>query len=105
VAAHPFPNWAKGWQNEGTLMSNALRPFSIAVAAAVLLMQAPYAHAQYSNSPPPKPGPSEKEKAKALDKRASAKEIDEAYKETLGKIPDVKQKVDPWAGIRTAPQK
>ena len=29
----------------------ALRPFSIAVVAAVLLMQAPYAHAQHSSAP------------------------------------------------------
>ena len=86
-------------------MSNALRPFSIAVAAAALLLQAPYAHAQYSDSPPTKQSPSEKEKAKTQDKRASEKEIDEAYKATLSKIPDTKQKVDPWASIRTAPQK
>ena len=44
----------------------ALRPFSIAVVAAVLLMQAPYAHAQHSSAPA---GPSEKEKAKAQEKR------------------------------------
>ena len=29
----------------------ALRPFLIAVVAAVLLMQAPYAHAQHSSAP------------------------------------------------------
>ena len=85
-------------------MSNALYPFSIAVVAAVLLMQAPYAHAQHS-SPGSKPSPNEQEKDKKLDKRASQKEIDEAYKETIGRIPEVKQKADPWAGIRTAPQK
>jgi hypothetical protein len=51
-------------------------------------------------------GPSEKEKAKAQEKRAFEKDTDEAYKATLGKIPDAKQqKVDPWGSMRTAPQK
>ena len=81
----------------------ALRPFSVAVVAAVLLMQTPYAHAQHSSPPA---GPSEKEKAKAQEKRASEKDIDEAYKSTLRQIPDAKQqKVDPWGSMRTAPQK
>jgi hypothetical protein len=48
---------------------------------------------------------SEKEKAKMQEKRASEKEIDEAYKSTLKKIPEAKQSVDPWASMRTAPQK
>ena len=78
-------------------------PLSIAVVAAVLLMQAPYAHAQHSSAPA---GPSEKEKAKAQEKRAFEKDTDEAYKATLSKIPDAKQqKVDPWGSVRTAPQK
>lgn len=80
----------------------ALRPFSVAVVAAVLLMQVPYAHAQHSSPPA---GPSEKEKAKAQEKRASEKDIDEAYKSTIKQIPDAKQKVDPWGSMRTAPQK
>lgn len=80
----------------------ALRPFSIAVVAAVLLMQAQYAHAQHASAPA---GPSEKEKAKAQEKRASEKDIDEAYKSTIKQIPDAKQKVDPWGNTRTAPQK
>jgi hypothetical protein len=80
----------------------ALRSFSIAAVAAVLL-QTPYAHAQHSSPPA---GPSEKEKAKAQEKRASEKDIDEAYKSTLKQIPDAKQqKVDPWGSMRTAPQK
>jgi hypothetical protein len=79
-----------------------LCPFSVAVAAAVLLMQTPYAHAQHSSAPA---GPSEKEKAKAQEKRASEKDTDEAYKATLKQIPDTKQKVDPWGSMRTAPQK
>jgi hypothetical protein len=81
----------------------ALRSFSIAAVAAALLMQTPYAHAQHSSPPA---GPSEKEKAKAQEKRASEKDIDEAYKSTLRQIPDAKQqKVDPWGSMRTAPQK
>ena len=81
----------------------ALRSFSIAAVAAVLLMQTPYAHAQHSSPPA---GPSDKEKAKAQEKRASEKDIDEAYKATLRQIPDAKQqKVDPWGSMRTAPQK
>jgi hypothetical protein len=80
-----------------------LRSFSIAAVAAVLLMQTPYAHAQHSSPPA---GPSEKEKAKAQEKRASEKDIDEAYKATLRQIPAAKQqKVDPWGSMRTAPQK
>jgi hypothetical protein len=81
----------------------ALRPFSVAVVAAVLLMQPPYAHAQHGSPPA---GPSEKEKAKMQEKRAFEKDTDEAYKSTLSKIPDAKQqKVDPWGSMRTAPQK
>jgi hypothetical protein len=79
-----------------------LRPFSIAVVAAVLLMS-PSAHAQHSSAPAE---PSPKEKAKAQEKRAFEKDTDEAYKSTLSKIPDAKQqKVDPWGSMRTAPQK
>jgi len=66
-------------------------------------MQPPYALAQHSSPPS---GPSEKEKAKMQEKRASEKQIDEAYKDTLSKIPDAKQqKIDPWSSMRTAPQK
>jgi hypothetical protein len=78
------------------------RPFLIAVAT-VLLIQAPYAHAQHKSAPT---GPSEKEKAKAQEKRAFEKDTDEAYKAAIGRIPDAKQqKADPWGSMRTAPQK
>ncbi|MGA9198182.1 MAG: hypothetical protein WB037_24105 [Pseudolabrys sp.] len=79
-----------------------LCPFSIAVVAAALLIQAPYAHAQHASAPA---GPSEKEKAKAAEKRAFEKDTDEAYKSTLSTMPDAKQKVDPWGSMRAAPQK
>src|SRR5262249_18633989 len=81
----------------------ALRPFSMAIVVAFLLMQTPYVHAQHSSPPS---GPSEKEKAKAQEKRAFEKDTDEAYRSTLSRIPDAKQpKVDPWGGMRTTPQK
>jgi len=67
------------------------------MVGAVLLMQAPYAHAQHSSAPA---GPSEKEKAKAQEKRAFEKDTDEAYKSTLSKISEAKQqKVDPWGSL------
>ena len=74
----------------------------MAVIAAVLLKQMPYLHAQHSSPPA---GLSEKEKAKLQEKRAFQKDTDEAYKSTISKIPDAKQKVDPWGSLRTAPQK
>jgi hypothetical protein len=83
-------------------MRRVLRLIYIAVMAAVLLTQAPYVHAQHKSAPE---GLSEKEKAKLQEKRAFEKDTDEAYKSTLSKIPDAKQKVDPWGGMRTVPQK
>jgi hypothetical protein len=80
----------------------ALRPFFIAVVAAVLIMQAPNAHAQHKSATA---GPTEEQKVKAQEKRAFEKNTDEAYKSTLSKIPDAQQKVDPWGSMRTAPQK
>ena len=80
----------------------ASRLFLIAVAA-VLLIQAPCAHAQHKSAPA---GPNEKEKAKAEQKRAFERDTDAAYKAAIGRIPDAKQqKPDPWGSIRTAPQK
>ena len=83
-------------------MENGRAPFVIAVVAAVLLMQPPNAHAQQRS---PVPQLSEQEKAKMQEKAASLKEIDEAHKATIKRIPDVKQSVDPWSTMRTAPQK
>jgi hypothetical protein len=80
----------------------ALRPLSIAMVAAVLILQAPNAHAQHKSATE---GPTAEQKAKALEKRAFEKNTDEAYKSTLSRIPDAQQKVDPWGGVRTAPQK
>ena len=82
-----------------------LRPFfSVIVAATLLLVQALCAAAQHAS--PSSSGPSEKEKARMQEKRAFEKDVDEAYKSTLGRMPDAKeQKVDPWGSMRTAPQK
>jgi hypothetical protein len=74
----------------------------MAVIAAALLMQMPSLHAQHGSPPS---GLSEKEKARLQEKRAFEKDTDEAYKSTLSKIPDVKQKVDPWGSMRTVPKK
>ena len=83
-------------------MRRVLRLIYIAVMAAGLLTQAPYVHAQHKSAPAEL---SEKEKAKLQEKRAFEKDTNEAYKSTLSKIPNAKQKVDPWGSIRTAPQK
>ena len=53
----------------------ALRPLSIAVVAAVLIMQEPNAHAQHKSGAAE---PTEQQKAKAQEKRA-LKNTDEAY--------------------------
>lgn len=83
-------------------MRRALRAVLMAAVAAALLMQPSYVHAQHSSPPS---GPSEKEKAKVRDKMILEKETDEAYKSTITRIPDSKQKVDPWGNIRTPPAK
>jgi hypothetical protein len=80
----------------------ALRLVLMAALGAALLTQPSYVQAQHSSAPA---GPSEKEKAKAQEKRIYEKDTDEAYKSTLSRIPDSKQKVDPWGSIRTAPAK
>jgi len=74
----------------------------LTIGLTVTVLSAPYAHAQHSSPPA---GMSEKEKAKLQEKRAFEKDTDEAYKSTISKIPDAKQKVDPWGTMRTAPQK
>ena len=83
-------------------MENGRAPFVIAVVAAVLLMQPPNAHAQQRSHFPQQ---TEQEKATIQEKALRRKEIDEAYKATIKRTPDVKQSVDPWSNMRTAPQK
>jgi hypothetical protein len=74
----------------------------LTIGLIVTVLSTPCAHAQHSSPPA---GMSEKEKAKLQEKRASEKDTDEAYKSTISKIPDAKQKLDPWGNMRTAPQK
>ena len=83
-------------------MENKRAPFVIAVVAAVLLIQPPSAHAQQRSQASQQ---SEQEKTKMQEKALSRKETDEAYKSTMKRIPDVKQSIDPWSSMRTAPQK
>jgi hypothetical protein len=85
-----------------TKLRRALHLVLMAALGAALLTQPSYVQAQHSSAPA---GPSEKEKAKAQEKRMYEKDTDEAYKSTLSRIPDSKQKVDPWGSIRTAPAK
>jgi hypothetical protein len=85
-----------------TKLRRALRPVLMVVVVAALLVQPSYVRAQHASPPA---GTSEKEKAKAQEKRILQKETDEAYKSTLSRIPDSKQKIDPWANVRTAPAK
>ena len=44
------------------------------------------------------------QKAAEAEKRARDKDIDEAYKKTISRMPDVKgQPADPWGNLRTPP--
>ena len=83
-------------------MENGRAPFVIVVVAAVLLMQPSNAHAQQRSHFPQQ---TEQEKATMQEKALRRKEIDEAYKATIKRTPEVKQSVDPWSNMRTAPQK
>ena len=75
-----------------------MRTFIAAIAALIVLAQA--AQAQGASPPPP----SEKQKAAEAEKRARDKDIDEAYKKTISRMPDVKgQPADPWGNLRMPP--
>lgn len=77
-------------------MSCCMRAFIAAMMAATLFTQV--AFAQHASPPA---GPSDKEKAALAEKRAREKDIDEAYKSSLGRIPDSKQQnADPWGNLR-----
>ena len=80
-----------------------MRSVVIALLFSVFLAQHSYAQA---NMPPPmKPGLSEADKAEMAEKEDRAKNTDEAYKATLKHIPDANGKVDPWATVRTSPNR
>ncbi len=44
---------------------------------------------------------SPREKAKYDEKMRNKQETDRSYKSTLDRIPDAKQKPDPWGNLRT----
>jgi hypothetical protein len=66
--------------------------FAATLTAAALLAEAAYAQ--------PIPGLSPKEKAQLEQKQARDKDIDNAYKSTLDRIPARKDS-DPWGNLRT----
>ena len=72
-------------------MENKRIPFVIGVAAAVLLIQLPYAHAQQRSNATQQ---GEQAKAKMQEKALSRKEVDEAYKATMAQSNDQR-----WQGF------
>ena len=84
-------------------LRRALRMLAIALAAAALVMQIPYAQAQQHKTPGA--GPTDKQKAHDAEVRAYEKQTDKAYRETLKQIPDAKPNADPWGNLRAAPTK
>jgi hypothetical protein len=66
-----------------------------AIVLSGLLTKAAYAQ------PAPLEGMSPREKARFDAKQKSDQQDDRAYKSTLGRIPDAKQKPDPWGNMRT----
>jgi len=98
------PRGSSAGHLRSSAMENRRAPFVIAVVAAVLLMQPPSAHAQ-ERTPSPVPQVREQEQAEKQEKALRRKEIDEAYKATIKRTPEVKQSVDPWSNMRIAPQK
>lgn len=75
-----------------------MRIVHAAIAALLLLTAAAHAQAQKVS---PKAGPTEAQKARAAEKAAQERDTEERYRASLKQIPDNKQPVDPWAGVRT----
>jgi hypothetical protein len=69
-------------------------------AIAVLLFLTAAADAQMQKLSPNRE-PTEKQKIEAVERAARAKETEERYRASMKQIPDQKQPVDPWAGVRT----
>jgi hypothetical protein len=67
------------------------------IAAAILALLIQTAYAQQAQDPP---SLSATEKGAIVDKEAAKKAADESYQATIKRIPDAKQKVDPWATMR-----
>jgi TRAP-type C4-dicarboxylate transport system substrate-binding protein len=75
-----------------------MRKLLAAVAALLLLTAAAHAQAQKFS---PKTGPTDEQKARAAEKAAQERDTEERYRASMKQIPDNKQRVDPWAGVRT----
>jgi Spy/CpxP family protein refolding chaperone len=69
---------------------------TLAMAAAVLTLVALPAQAQMGGGGG-KRGQKADDTAKTEDQKAKAKAADKAYQEALKRIPDSKEKFDPWA--------
>jgi Spy/CpxP family protein refolding chaperone len=74
---------------------------TLAMAAAVLALVAMPAHAQMGGGGG-KRGHKADDPAKTDDQKAKAKATDKAYQEALKRIPDSKEKFDPWAVAKPA---
>jgi hypothetical protein len=74
-----------------------MRTFTIAAAVAVLALIAIPANAQFK-----KGGGSQSEETKAKGDAKQQKADERAYKSALEKIPDPKEKYDPWGVARSA---
>jgi hypothetical protein len=74
-------------------MSLLARKFAASLVISALLTQASYAQENFPMS--------DRQKAEIAKKKADEKANDEAYKASIKRAPDVKQKTDPWATLRT----
>ena len=75
-----------------------MRIVSAAIAALFFLTAA--AQAQ-THKFAPKASLTEEQKAKAVERAAQERDTEERYRASMKQIPDNKQPVDPWAGVRT----
>lgn len=71
----------------------------VSVVLISLALVAP-AHAQYSAANP-MPRYGETDKDKTPGEIAAEKRADEAYKRSLGNVPNATQSNDPWGGVRS----
>jgi len=70
---------------------------TLAMAAAVLALVAMPAHAQMGGGGGKRGHKTDDDPAKAADAAKKKKADDKAYQEALKRIPDSKEKFDPWA--------
>jgi hypothetical protein len=70
--------------------------FAASIAISALLTQTSYA--QHASGAPPA---SDSQRAAEAKHKAEEKANDEAYRESMKRIPVPDRKVDPWGGLRT----